>query len=74
MAEVKLPITEVQVMGEIFGIKYGLRSDLDTPGKSRVETVEYLVSAVRNTLILRLKYPDISEEELEEKMRTGDKS
>lgn len=68
---------EIEIVGTIFGKQYGLRAEI-TEERTAEEVINHLTLAIRNTLVLRSKYPksrypNMTEEDLEEKMRTGDR-
>lgn len=52
---------EIEIAGTVLGFTYAVRG----------EDIDMLMRMVRNSVQLRIKYPDISEEELEEKMQNG---
>lgn len=68
----ELPAGETQIMGWILGHKYGIRAELYSRDQTPERTIRTLLQAVKNTMLLRLKYPDDTDEELEARMQKGD--
>lgn len=66
----KIMNDEIDIIITIRGHKYGVRDDI----KDKVPEVllRTLLQCIKNTALLRLRYPDDTEEQLETRMQKGD--